>query len=461
MPSQKNSGCSTSKSNQEGRSRSRRRVQEHGRLFDEAGKVAPKNGEPSRDELPPSRNGNGAGGTVYSPVYERKPFTAFHTVTPATKLEDLNLNWREQDLPERERTKHVHRLHPYLGKFIPQLVEIFLRKYFAPGMTVADPFAGSGTTLVQANELNIHSIGYDISAFNVLLMKAKTAVYDIALVKREFSDAISRARALLDSAQTRSLFEEEIAHMDAPNSEYLRNWFAEKALQELLAFRTAVLSGRYECADLMKVVLSRSARSARLTTHFDLDFPKEPVAGPYYCHKHRRICEPTQEAFKFIVRYTKDTLRRVAEFQQIRTQANVRVVHADSRRCRIPEIDGVFTSPPYVGLIDYHEQHSYAYHLLGLKDRRAAEIGAASAGSSAKARQKYMEDIAVVFDRFLRKMPKGGPLIVVAGDRHNLYPTIAEMLNVEVEGVIERHVNRRTGRRSTPFYESVFVWRKR
>ena len=30
------------------------------------------------------------------------------------------------DVPERERTKHVHRLHPYLGKFIPQLVEYFL-----------------------------------------------------------------------------------------------------------------------------------------------------------------------------------------------------------------------------------------------------------------------------------------------------------------------------------------------
>jgi len=25
---------------------------------------------------------------------------------------------------EFERTKHVHRLHPYLGKFIPQLVHI-------------------------------------------------------------------------------------------------------------------------------------------------------------------------------------------------------------------------------------------------------------------------------------------------------------------------------------------------
>jgi len=46
-------------------------------------------------------------------------------VTPETPLDQLNLNWRERDLPEKERTKHVHRLHPYLGKFIPQLVEIF------------------------------------------------------------------------------------------------------------------------------------------------------------------------------------------------------------------------------------------------------------------------------------------------------------------------------------------------
>jgi tRNA(His) 5'-end guanylyltransferase len=27
---------------------------------------------------------------------------------------------------EAERTKHVHRIHPYKGKFIPQLVEYFL-----------------------------------------------------------------------------------------------------------------------------------------------------------------------------------------------------------------------------------------------------------------------------------------------------------------------------------------------
>ncbi|MGI9107335.1 MAG: DNA methyltransferase, partial [Pyrinomonadaceae bacterium] len=68
-------------------------------------------------------------------------------------------------LAERERTKHVHRLHPYLGKFIPQLVEWFLAKHFKPDDVILDPFMGSGTTLVQANEMKMHSIGIDVSEF--------------------------------------------------------------------------------------------------------------------------------------------------------------------------------------------------------------------------------------------------------------------------------------------------------
>lgn len=57
-------------------------------------------------------------------------------------------------------------------------------------------------------------------------------------------------------------------------------------------------------------------------------------------------------------------------------------------------------------------------------------------------------------------MPSGGRLIVVAGDRDNLYGEIAAMVGVEVEAILQRHVNRRTGRRSSEFFESVFIWRK-
>src|SRR5665213_3381460 len=86
---------------------------------------------------------------------------------------DLELSWSEQQLPERVRTKHVHRLHPYLGKFIPQLVEELFRRHVPTGGRVLDPFAGSGTTLVQALESGIDATGIDLAAFNCLLTRVK------------------------------------------------------------------------------------------------------------------------------------------------------------------------------------------------------------------------------------------------------------------------------------------------
>jgi DNA modification methylase len=366
-------------------------------------------------------------------------------------------------LPERERTKHVHRLHPYLGKFIPQLVEIFLRKYFSPGRTVLDPFCGSGTTLVQANELGINAIGYDVSAFNVLLCQAKTAQYDLSKARREVLDILEKVRvATQANARQPGLWETAptTLALSKTDNEYLQQWFAPQALHELLTYRRLIETRGYEYQNLLKIILSRSARSARLTTHFDLDFPKRPQTEPYSCYKHSRVCYPTTEAFKFLKRYSLDTLDRIEEFSAKRTHATVTVHHANSRLATFAPIHGVITSPPYVGLIDYHEQHAYAYHLLGLEDNRDQEIGPAVNGSSQKAQRQYQQDIAEVFRRAADSMPAGGRMIVVAGDRANLYEEIAALVGIEVEAILQRHVNRRTGRRSTEFYESVFIWRK-
>jgi DNA modification methylase len=399
---------------------------------------------------------------VYYAANREKP-TLPAEVTPETPLENIYLNWTEKELPERERTKHVHRLHPYLGKYIPQLVEIFLRKFFLPGQTVLDPFAGSGTTLVQANELNIHAIGYDVSAFNVLLMGAKTARYDLNQVEKEIKDILyrvergTRAEAV-QATMFDALFPTESVAVGGDNL-YLTLWFAPQALRELQTYQS--LLSEYQYQDILKVILSRSARSSRLTTHFDLDFPKQPQTEPYHCYKHSRICQPTTTAIQFIRRYSLDTIARLKLYAKLQTDARVEIHHQDSATGSIAPIDGVITSPPYVGLIDYHEQHRYAYELLGLEDRRDEEIGAASAGTSKKAKQDYQERIINVFRNAGQSMKPGGYFIVVAGDKHNLYEGIAAALDVEVEAVVKRHVNRRTGRRSTEFYESVFIWKKR
>ena len=60
------------------------------------------------------------------------------------------------------------------------------------------------------------------------------------------------------------------------------------------------------------------------------------------------------------------------------------MLHADARDAELPSADGVVTSPPYPGLIDYHEQHRYAYELLGLDDRRELEVGARRQGRASR-----------------------------------------------------------------------------
>jgi DNA modification methylase len=358
---------------------------------------------------------------------------------------DLDLSWSEDELPQVERTKHVHSLHPYLGKFIPQLVEVFLNRYFTPQDCVYDPFVGSGTTLLEANVFGAASVGCDISAFNCLLSRIKSARYSLGALELGLKGALEEARRIEPAP-------------DDQTSDWLRAWYSDHALSELLAYRVAITKLDDPISDVGRVILSRSARSARQTTHFDLDFPRVPQLDPYWCHKHRRTCRPVDEAFKFIRRYTLDTIRRLREFSLIRGSTAALVLHDDAREVDLPlKPSGIITSPPYPGLIDYHEQHRYAYELLGLVDRREEEIGPASRGQSRQAVGGYVEDMIAVLANAHRQLPAGAPVIVVVNDSKALYPEILERAGLSLEERLTRHVNRRTGRRAGEFFEDVLV----
>jgi DNA methylase len=363
---------------------------------------------------------------------------------------DLELSWSERDLPERERTKHVHRLHPYLGKFIPQLVEALLERYVPARGRVLDPFAGSGTTLVQALESGRSAAGTDIAAFNCLLMHVKTRRYNLLVLEHELRDALRR----LDETDLATS-----SYRVLGGEEYVCSWYAPRAAVELLCFRNFV--DDYEHANVLRVILARAARSARRTTHFDLDFPREPQLEPYWCHKHRRVCRPVEEARKFLERYTLDTLRRIKEFARVRARGcEAHVLYGDARELELGgPYEALLTSPPYPGLIDYHEQHRYAYELLGLDDRRELEIGAGAAGTSRAALDAYSDGIVAVLENCRRALRPGAPVLIVAGDRRDLYPAILERAGLRLEERLRRHVNRRTGRRAGEFYEDVFVAR--
>ena len=371
---------------------------------------------------------------------------------------------------EYERTKHVHRLHPYLGKFIPQLVEVFLKEYFTKRDYILDPFMGSGTTLIEANILGMHSAGIEISYFNCLIAEIKTKKYDLELAEKEVKDILIKTTEYsnwLNQGKTASTYLDDIYKKLKTDSEYLNTWFSDKALQEILFYKKEIKN--YKNQDLLKIILSRATRSARLITHFDLARPTKPIREKYYCIKHRRECQPTDEAMKFINRYSWDTLRRIKEFDNLKTEAKIKVIQGDSRCIDFKDIkgykggkfNGIFTSPPYVGLIDYHDQHKYAYELFDYKDNSDKEIGPASNGRSMSAKEAYKKDIIKVFQNMNRLLKPKAKIFVVVNDRDNIYPEIAKECNYSIEKIFHRPVLMRTERDNAKFSESIYYFIKK
>ena len=375
-----------------------------------------------------------------------------------TRLDGVDLSF--VNVREFERTKHVHRLHPYLGKFIPQLVELFLRHYFKKGDWILDPFMGSGTTLIEANVLGMNSVGVEVSEFNCLITKVKTKKYNILGIEKEIKDILYKTKNYSEwLLNPKPYLSPDKYKKYKVKSEYFNTWFAERAIQEIFFYKDQIKN--YKNQDILKIILSRATRSARQVAHYDLARPSKPFKKTYYCIKHRRMCEPLKEALKFINRYSWDTIKRIKEFDKIRTDAKIKIVQRDSRHVELyNRFDGIFTSPPYVGLIDYHDQHKYAYGLFNFMNINKCEIGPASKGRGLEAREQYKHDITKVFKNVSKSLKPNAKIFVVANDRDNLYPQIAEDCGFKIQEIFHRPVLMRTERDNNGFSESIYYFKK-
>ena len=446
---------------------------------------------------------------------------------------DLNWALSFDHLREVDTTKHVHRLHPYKGKFIPQLVQYFIDNhtddfkkdiYFKAGDIILDPFSGSGTTLVQAHEMGMHTIGIDISHFNCMITETKLLAYDLVLLENEVKKI--RQAIIRYGADKIDDFENELlARMADFNNRYfpspefkykiqrgqvnenkyaaekereflkiynnlvkkygvelnhsvsknfLDKWYIQNVRKEIdFAFEQIKKIKNIKNKKILAVILSRTIRSCRTTTHSDLATLKEPQITTYYCWKHKKICKPLFSIKSWFDCYAFDTVYRLKTFARLRQNSHYAVLPADSRTVDIlkgvekqnkkfyeilkkQKIAGIFTSPPYVGQIDYHEQHAYAYDLFGFKRRDELEIGPLYKGQGAEARESYVDGISKVLLNCRKYLADNFDVFLVANDKHNLYPAIAERSGMQIVNKFKRPVLNRTERDKSPYSEIIF-----
>ncbi|MFX0207794.1 MAG: DNA methyltransferase [Candidatus Hodarchaeota archaeon] len=250
-------------------------------------------------------------------------------------------------------------------------------------------------------------------------------------------------------------------------SEYLKAWFAERTLYEMMYYRRLIKAFEYQ--DLLKVLLSRAVRSSRLIPHYDLARPKAPIepGKEYWCRKHRRMCKPIEQLLVKIHNYSMDTVRRLETFDKLRWDKSAIVIQGDSQKVNLfkelrktpicnRRIDGIFTSPPYVGQIDYHDQHIYSYELFGFPRNDDLEIGPQRAGKSKQAQEDYIRGISEVFRNVKKYLKKDAKIFIVANDRLKLYPEIAERSGLKIIKEFHRAVTKRTEQGDNPYQETIF-----
>ncbi|EEP59891.1 modification methylase MjaII, partial [Sulfurihydrogenibium yellowstonense SS-5] len=200
----------------------------------------------------------------------------------------------------------------------------------------------------------------------------------------------------------------------------------------------------------------------------------EPVYTTYYCKKHRKLCKPVFTISKWWQCYADDTLKRLTEFDKLRTDTLQICLAGDSRKIDIfsevekqsprfaeilkkQKIRGIFTSPPYLGLIDYHEQHAYAYEIFGFERKDDLEIGSLSKGIGKRQKEAYIKDIAEVLINCKKYLQEDYNIFIVANDKYNLYPKIAELAGMKIVDEFKRPVLCRVEKNRNQLYsESIF-----
>ena len=242
----------------------------------------------------------------------------------------------------RAARQRMQGLTQYPAMMVPAMQAELMRTVAKAGQnvdSVFDPFAGSGTTLVESLRLGLNYTGYDINPLAVLFCKSKAGPFHTKKLTRAAKDVLDQAKADLGRK----------VEADFPG---LKKWFCPVAITELSRIRRAVR--KVNNTWCRRVLWTGLAETVRLTSNSRTSTFKLHVRSPEDL-KSRNV-SPLR-TFHAVMREISDRLREEAETLRAaghisangyyRSNVTIRLCNSTQSNQTGHVHDLLVTSPPY------------------------------------------------------------------------------------------------------------------
>lgn len=244
----------------------------------------------------------------------------------------------------------MHTLHAYPAKFpafIASKAFDYAEKEGVKIKCVSDIFCGCGTVALEAKIHGKNFWGCDISPVATLIAKTKSNTYNIKSVKKYYELIKKSIQEIVVSSN---------AYEDA--NERLKYWFKESSYIELLKIKTSidmcVPNGKYKTAFLCLFSSILKASSRWLTKSI------KPQIDPN---------KKDADVIKLFENQYNKFLRAIQEMEKISNSSKIEINNNNFLEIKkLPKVDLVITSPPYVTSYEYADLHQLSSLWLGYTD---------------------------------------------------------------------------------------------
>ncbi len=253
------------------------------------------------------------------------------------------------------------------GQFSPQLIEAILTAYCPPNSVILDPFAGSGTVLLEAGNLRLEAYGFDINPAAFILGRTYELINN---PKRK--ETVKKVREKIDTEFPFILF--------SPGSP------VENLAEKLRKIRIKLDPEAIKLFDALVILL---------------DVANNTITNEFVQAKFGEL------------------VNAIDKFPD--SEKNIKVGLSDARSLPLPDktIDFVVTSPPYINVFNYHQNYRKSAEILGWDILKIAksEIGSnrANRGNRFYTVVQYCLDMADTLRELSRVTKDGARVVFVIG----------------------------------------------